>query len=86
MKEKSQARNRLEKKEKLLKRNKLIRLGVIMLTLSAGAITASWLPWDSEAVAKKLAGSQVTGKISYKNQNIAMTPVPATANSTWRSA
>lgn len=78
MKGESQARDRLEKKEKLLKKNKLVRLGMIMLTLSAGAIAASWLSWDSEAVAKKLAGSQVTDRISYKNQNIPMTPVPAT--------
>jgi uncharacterized membrane protein len=78
MREKSQAKDRSEKKEKLLKKNKLISLGVIVLTLSAGAITASWLPWKSEAVAKKLAGSQVTNSISYKNQNIPMTPVSAT--------
>src|SRR3972149_2552538 len=78
MKKKSQAKDILEKKEELLKKSKLVRWGVIILTLSAGAITASWLLWNSEAVAKKLAGSQVTGRISYKNQNIPMTPVSAT--------
>ncbi len=78
MGEVSQAKDGLEKREEVLKKNKLSRWGMIMLTLSAGAIAAYWLPWDSEAVAKKLAGSQVADSINYKNQNIPMTSVPAT--------
>lgn len=77
MKDESQAKDMLEKRGKLLKQNNLIKLGVIVLTLSAVAVAASWLVWDSEAGIEKLTGSRVTDSINYKNQNIPMTPVPA---------
>jgi len=81
MKEESQVKDMLEKKEKLLKQNSLTKLGLIVLILSAGAVAASWLIWDSEAGIEKLTGSRVTDSINYKNQSIPMTPVSATVRS-----
>jgi uncharacterized membrane protein len=70
------------KREKLLAEKKKFPLVKIIVILLVAAIPLAWfiLRNSSEAGSGSVAGTQVTEKVSYKNQTIRMTPVDAVAS------
>jgi uncharacterized membrane protein len=71
------------KREILLAEKKKFPLVKIIVILLVAAIPLAWflLRNSLEAGSGSLAGTQVTEKVSYKNQNIRMTPVDVVAGS-----
>lgn len=71
------------KRDKLLAEKKKFPLVKIIVILLVAAIPLAWfvLRNSSEASSGSVAGTQVTEKVSYKNQNIRMTTVDAVAGS-----
>ncbi len=69
-----------KKKEELLGRKKSLGLAGLGAVVVVAVLLASWLTFrEGEARPAKIAGSQVLDKVNYKNQNVAMSPVEATA-------
>lgn len=71
------------KREKLLAEKKKFPLVKVIVILLVAAIPLAWfaLRNSPEAVSGSISGTQVLEKVSYKSQNIRMTPVDSVAGS-----
>lgn len=71
------------KREKLLAEKKKFPLVKVIVILLVAAIPLAWfiLRNSPEAASGSVAGTQITEKVSYKSQNIRMTPVDSVAGS-----